>query len=91
MPGPPKPTGLRLVVGKADGVNQHIGALGGFNRAADRGLAAVIDAVREQDDRFAPLLLLEELVRGEENGIVHRRAAALRGLAAALRRPPPPR
>ena len=55
---------------EVDGVDDGVGALGGFD-GFDEGLLAVsVDAVGEDDDGFAAGLFVHEFVGGEEEGVV---------------------
>ena len=59
-----------VFVGEEDGVDERVGALRGFDGAIEADLAASIDAVGEDDDGLASLLLLQDFVRAEEDCVV---------------------
>ena len=46
-----------LLVGEEDAVDEGVGTLSGFDGFGERFLAAVIDAVGEDDEGFTALLL----------------------------------
>ena len=68
---------LVLFAFEVDGVDDGVGALGGFDGLGEGLFAAVVDAVGEDDEGFAAFLLAHELVGGEEGGVVEGGAAAV--------------
>ena len=66
-----------FLVGEEDAVDEAVGALGGFEGFAERFLATVVDAIGEDDERFAALLLFHQFAGGEVNGVVKESAAAV--------------
>lgn len=68
------PTSTAVVMGffaaVVDGVDRGVGTLGGLDGGADGFFAAAVVAVGEQDQGFASLLLANDFVGGEENGVV---------------------
>src|SRR5271165_2459022 len=69
-----------------NGVDHRIGALRSLDRAVDRLLASAIDAVGEQHNRLAPLLLLHHFVGGQIDRIVEQRPPAIAMAARSLAR-----
>jgi hypothetical protein len=66
---------------EVDGVDDGVGALGGFD-GFDEGLStAAVAAVGEDDDGLATGLLAHELVGGEEEGVIENGASAATGAA----------
>ena len=53
-----------FLVGEEDAVDEGVGALRGFDGFGERFLAAVVNAVGEDDECFAALLLFHELAGG---------------------------
>ena len=78
--------GLALLAFEVDGVDDGVGALGGFDGLGEGLTAGVVDAVGEDDEGLATLLLAHELVSGEEDGVVEGGATAAVGavLGAAV-------
>ena len=73
---------MRLFAFEIDGVDDGVGALGGFD-GFDEGLsAAAVAAVGEDDEGFAAGLFAHELVGGEEESVVENGAASAAGAAA---------
>src|SRR5271165_1560518 len=70
---------LPLVI---NGVDHRIGALRSLDRAVDRLFASAIDAIGEQHNRLAPLLLLHHFVGGQIDRIVEQCSPAV-AMAAA--------
>jgi hypothetical protein len=66
----------RLLALEVDGVDDGVGALGCFECAGEALLAAAVDAIGEDDERLAALLLCHEFVGGEKGGVVEGVAAA---------------
>jgi len=66
-----------LLVGEEDAVDEGVGALSGFDGFGERFLAAVVDAVGEDDEGFAAPLFFHQLVGGEVDGVVEKSAAAV--------------
>ena len=66
-----------FLVGEEDAVDEGVGAQGGFERIVEGFLAAAVDAVGEDDEGFAAVLLFHQFVRGEVNGIVEQSASAV--------------
>ena len=75
--------GLVVFTFEVDGVDDGVGALGGFDGAGEGFFAAAIDAVGEEDKSFAAFLLGHDLVCGEEGGVVEGGATAP-GAASAV-------
>jgi acetyl esterase/lipase len=75
---------LGLVAFEVDGVDDGVGALGGFDGADEVFAAAVVAAVGEDDEGFATLLLRHDLVGGEEEGVVEDGAAMGSAVAAGV-------
>src|SRR5271165_1385277 len=74
---------LSLVVNDVD---HRIGALRSLDRAVDRLFASAIDAIGEQHNRLAPLLLLHHFVGGQIDRIVEQRPPAIAMAARSLAR-----
>ena len=66
-----------FLVGEEDAVDEGVGALCGFEGLGERFLAAAVDTIGEDDERFAALLLFHEFVGGEVNGVVEKGAGAM--------------
>jgi len=66
-----------VLVGEQDGIDDGVGTLRSGNGFGQGFLAAVVDAVRKYDERFAALLLAHQFIRREENRIVEERSAAV--------------
>src|SRR5215469_5527772 len=60
------------LIGKENAVEESVGALSGFDGFGEGFLAAVIDAVSEDDERLAALLFLHQFVGGEVDGVVEK-------------------
>src|SRR5277367_528001 len=71
----PAPISIALFVGKQNGVDQSVGALGGGDSIEQSFLAAPVDSVSENDDRFASLLLFHDFVRRQIDRIVKQGSA----------------
>src|SRR5580692_4268113 len=72
-----------VFIGKQDGVDDGVGALGGGNGLGHGFLAAVVHTVRKKDQRLAALLLAHQFVRGQENRVIKKRSTAVPATAAA--------
>src|SRR5580692_3512506 len=72
--GAAKAVAVFVFIGKQDGVDHSVGALGGLDGALQRLFAASVIAVGKNNQRLATLLLLHQFVRGEEDGVVKQRA-----------------
>jgi hypothetical protein len=66
-----------FLVGEEDAVDESVGALRGFEGFGEGFLAAAVDAVGEDDEGFAALLLFHEFVGGEVDGVVEKCAATM--------------
>src|ERR1035438_100370 len=66
------PVSIGFLVGEQDGVNQRVGTLRRLDRSGQRHFASGIHTIGEDDNRFTALLLLHQLVRGKEDGVVER-------------------
>ncbi len=75
-----------MLIGKQDGVNHGVSALGRFDGALQRLFAAPIISVGKNDERLAALLLLHQFIRGEEDGVVKQSAGAPVHLRLAITR-----
>ena len=76
--------GAVLLALEVDGVDDGIGALGGLDGMGEGLLAGVVDAVREDDEGFAAVLLGQELIGAKEDGVVHGGAAAAMAAATTV-------
>ena len=72
-----------FLVGEEDAIDEGVGALRGFDGFGEGFLAAAVDAVGEDDEGLAALLLFHEFVGGEVNGVVEKRAATMAVTAGA--------
>jgi len=72
-----------------DGVDDGIGALGGFDGAGDGFFAVAVYAIGEEDEGAAAFVLGGNLVGGEEDGVIKGGAAvsvaAVAGVVAGVR------
>ena len=68
--------GLALFAFEVDGVDDGVGALGGFDGLGEGLFAAVVFSVGKEDEGFAALLFAHELVGCEEGGVVEGGASA---------------
>src|SRR5271170_1368784 len=66
-----------LFIGKQDGVDDRVRALGGGDCLGHGFPAAVVHAVRKDDQCFAALLLAHQLVGAEEDCIIEERPSAV--------------
>src|SRR5208283_4261293 len=67
---------LLVIVGKQDGVNHRVGALGRFDGALQRLFAASVVSVGKNNERLAALLFFHQFVGGQEDGIVKQSATS---------------
>ena len=67
---------VAFLVGEEDAVDEGVGALGGFDGFLEGLLAAVVDPVGEDDQRFAAMLFFHQLIGGEIDGVVEECASA---------------
>ena len=66
-----------FLVREENAVNQGIGALSGFDGLVQRFLAATVNTVGEDDERFAAWLFLHEFVGSEIDGVIEECAASV--------------
>src|SRR5262249_45635074 len=64
---------LHRRIEKPNRIRECVGSLRRFDRGDQGGLASIVHAIGEQDDRLAPLRFLQDFVRREENRVVKRR------------------
>src|ERR1700722_12287041 len=76
-------TGVFFLVGKQDGVDDGVRALSGRDGLRHGLFAAVIHAVRKDNQRFATLLLAHQFIGSQENRVVEQRTAAVRRSTAS--------
>ena len=57
-------------IGVENRIDQGVRALRGFDGAIQRGLAAFVHAIGQQDERLASLLLLHQLIRGKKHRVI---------------------
>ncbi len=65
---------VRLLIGEEDGIDERVGALGRLNRGGQGLLAACVHSIREDDERFAALLLRHQFVRRQVDSIIEESA-----------------
>ena len=66
-----------FLVSEKNAVNQGVGSQGGFDRFGEGFLAAAVDAVGQDNQGFAALLLFHQFIGSEIDGVVEKRAAAM--------------
>ena len=96
MPPPPRSQPLAvgaLLAGQINRVDDHVGALRGFDGPLKRYLAGSINPAGENDDGLAPLLLQHQFICGKVNRVVQRgahlpmaRSASASGISASAGR-----
>ena len=55
------------IIGKQNGIDLGVCALGGLNRLEQADFAAIVDAIGEQDHRLPAGLFVEEFLGGEQH------------------------
>jgi hypothetical protein len=75
-----------MLIGKQDGVNHSVSALGRFDGALQRLFAAPVISVGKNDERLAALLLFHEFIRGQKDGVVKQSTGASVHLGLAIAR-----
>src|SRR5271165_1707659 len=67
---------IRVRIGEENCVHERVGALGRLDGTAQANLAALVHAVRQNNECLAALLLAGDFVRGQEDRVVQLGAAA---------------